>query len=254
MKSINYIILLAFLGLMIQSSCKALKKQPNKSNGNDDNSSALIDKYIANKLDFDQLEFSAKMDYAGDGMSIGFDGIFRIKNNELIWGSLKKFGLEVARLQITPDSIKVLNRFQKMYMSGAIEDLKSKSGVPLQFDDIQQLLLGGSFWTNNLVQLNDTTLTQTEVIKGDLVEGIHIFDTEGHIESSKVQSQKQGNVLVKYDDHRVVKDVILAFDRQIQAERKGTNVLLTLKTQKFELDSTKSFPFEIPNNYKHQSM
>jgi len=194
------------------------------------------------------------MDFTSPQMSVAFDGIIRIQDDKKIWGSFKKFGFEVARLLVTPDSVFVLNRFQKSYMADDLNKLKNMSGVPLEFDDVQQLLLGGSFWTEGLTALNDSTLTQLQTVQGDLIEAIHIFDPSQNIRKSKLNSKSQGNMHVDYSNHKEIKNVTLAFDREINVQRQGTNVILSLKTQNIDLESKKSLPFEIPSSYTYQSM
>ena len=250
----KHYFIFSLLVVFILGACNTSKKLANNTTEIEETKSTLINTYESNKLKFDQIEMNSKLEYETSDMSLAFDGIIRIQDEKKIWGSFKKFGFEVARMLVTPDSVFVLNRFQKTYMADDLNKLKSKSGVPLEFDDVQQLLLGGSFWTEGLTVMNDTTLTQLQTVQGELIEAIHIFNGSQEIQKSKLNSKNQGSMQVDYANHQLIKNATLAFDREINVQRQGTNVILSLKTQNIDFESNKSFPFEIPSNYTFQSM
>lgn len=215
--------------------------------------SSLVEAYEENILSYDQVEMVSDVNYSGEGMSLDFSGVFRMKSNEKIWGSFKKFGFEVARVLITNDSIFVLNRFQSSYMVDDLSRLKSMSGVPLEFTDLEQILLGGSFWTDELVQVNDSTLTKIATVKNEVVEAKHIFGEEQLVRKSVIQSQSNGELTIEYGDYNSVDIASLAMIRDITAFRKNSVMKVRLKTTNFDLESVKSMPFEIPSNYTRQS-
>jgi hypothetical protein len=87
--------------------------------------------------------------------NIGLKGQMRMQNDSVIWISLSlKLGIEVARVMITDDSVKFMNRTNKTYFSESIESFRNSgvrefgnSGV-LEFgnlgilDFLQDLLVG----------------------------------------------------------------------------------------------------------------
>ena len=131
--------------------------------------------------------------------------------------------------------------------------LKSMSGVPLEFTDLEQILLGGSFWTDELVQVNDSTLTKIATVKNEVVEAKHIFGEEQLVRKSVIQSQSNGELTIEYGDYNSVDIASLAMIRDITAFRKNSVMKVRLKTTNFDLESVKSMPFEIPSNYTRQS-
>lgn len=233
-------------------SCKTSKKLVETVEEEPIETSDLFIAYSENQLIFDQVEFSANMEFDSGDMKLGFSSIFRIKDQEKIWASFKKFGFEAARLLITPDSIFVVNRLQSSYIAEDLNALKTKAGVPVEFEDLQQMLLGGSFWESNLIELNDSTLYKTEKVKDDVVEVKHFFDTRKFVRQSIVSAQNQGELTLDYDNYSKVENASLAFDRSFLVKRKEMNVILTFETLKIDTNSAKSFPFEIPANYTRQ--
>ncbi len=76
----------------------------------------LYDNIISNYLDYKTLsiKFSSKIEE-----NISFNGNLRIKSDSIIWISLSSiFGIEVARIMLTPDSLKFIDRLQKKYYTG----------------------------------------------------------------------------------------------------------------------------------------
>ena len=249
MKSIIYL----FIGMIccFALSCKTTKKLSKPVVEVPDVSDLYL-AYAENKLVFDQVEFSANVEYKGD-MSLGFSAIFRIQNGEKIWGSFKKFGFEAARMMITNDSVFVINRLQSSFIAEDIAELKKMTGVPVEFDDLQQMIMGGSFWSENLIEANDSTLVKVESIKGQVVEAKHIFDDRKLVRSSKISAQDQGNLEIDYNDYDKVGNASLAFGRSFVVKRTGMNVILEIQTLKFDPQAQKTFPFEIPTNYSRMS-
>lgn len=68
----------------------------------------------------------------------------RIVHDEAIWISVTALmGVEVARVLITPDSIKVINRLTSEYVSEPFAYLRHFTGSGLDFKVLEQLLMGG---------------------------------------------------------------------------------------------------------------
>ncbi len=240
--------------ILFISSCGTKKSISNLTNDNDSAEDvALINAYTSNVLSFDQLQYTASMQYAGGGMELGFNGVFRMKKDELIWGSFKKFGFEAVRLKITPDTMWVLNRLQKEVIVEPMSRIEKMTGVPLTFQDVEQILLGGSFFTDKVVMVNDSTLTQSQSVNGTLVEAIHVFNDKMEIVKSDVDAQEQGNLHIDYDAHRLVNETKLAFIRNIIAQSGAMNVNLGIQTQNIDVGAIFETPFDIPANYTRKS-
>ena len=56
----------------------------------------------------------------------------------MIWLSVSALlGIEVARIQITPDSFKLMNRINKTYWIGDFEDVESAYGIPANYEQLE---------------------------------------------------------------------------------------------------------------------
>ena len=70
----------------------------------------IIKEVDENSFEFDNLEATMGISMKGDNIP-GLKGQLRMQNDSVIWISLSlKIGIEVARVMITDDTIKFVNR------------------------------------------------------------------------------------------------------------------------------------------------
>ena len=102
----------------------------------------IIREVERNQFEFDNLEtkFNVKVD--GDN-NIGLKGQLRMHNDSVIWISVSlKLGIEVARVMITEDSVKFINRTNKTYLAESINNFKERLPSEATIDFVQDLLVG----------------------------------------------------------------------------------------------------------------
>ena len=121
-----------------------------------------------NRFEFDNFETKFNVKVKSDN-NIGLKGQLRIQNDSVIWVSLSlKLGIEVARVMITEDSVKLINRTNKTYFVESIDNFQERlpSEATMQF--LQDILVG-----------NDTQLSKNEKYK------VTIDDNNYKLESGK---------------------------------------------------------------------
>jgi hypothetical protein len=66
----------------------------------------------------------------------------RMVRDSLIWATVHKLGIEVARVLITPDSIVVVDRVNREYSQDMLSSFLGQYGVQIAFADLQSALAG----------------------------------------------------------------------------------------------------------------
>ena len=67
----------------------------------------------------------------------------RMRQDSVIWISVSAIlGLEAARIHLTPDSVKLINRLNSTYFIGDVKELTKRYNLHLSFHEIQNVLLG----------------------------------------------------------------------------------------------------------------
>lgn len=65
-----------------------------------------------------------------------------LQRDSALWMQITKFGMEIARVLITPDSVIFLNRLESSYIKGGARDIEEIMGVPVDFNQLQLMLWG----------------------------------------------------------------------------------------------------------------
>lgn len=145
MKRSAVIFLLVSLVAFSCSKKKELveKKEPlrNRSAG------FLLRKYEENMFKFDWLGMKIDADYAVMGETQGFKATIRMKRDSIIWISITPaLGIEMIRMVVTEDSLKYISKIpeNKFYYLGQFEDINNLIGIGIDFDMLQDLLIGNA--------------------------------------------------------------------------------------------------------------
>ena len=126
----------------ILSSCKtnrSIIKDPIKEYGAD----YLFDKLKENELQFEWISAKFAIDLVIDNKKNSFRGQLRMRRDSAIWISFSPaLGIEMARILITNDSVKFINRINKTYFSGDYSFVHDFIGTNVDYDVLQSVLLG----------------------------------------------------------------------------------------------------------------
>ena len=120
-----------------------------------------------NRFEFDNLD--TKFNVRLEGNNIGLKGQLKMKNDSVIWVSLSlKLGIEVARVMITEDSVKFLNRTNKTYFVESVDKFQERLPSEVTMQLLQNILVG-----------NDILLSKNDKFK------VTIDDNNYKLESDK---------------------------------------------------------------------
>lgn len=131
--------------LIVVSSCGTSRKtirEPLKEQGAD---------YLFSHLKLNELKytyFSARFtaSFTREKNETAFSGQIRIQKDSLIWISISPvLGIEMARLLITNDSVKYMNRIDNKYFISDFNYINSLINSTLDFDMLQAFLTGNDF-------------------------------------------------------------------------------------------------------------
>ena len=105
----------------------------------------LIQQMKSNEFDFDTFSAKSVISVEQDGKKKTFKSTIRIKKDSAIWISITPlFGIEMARVLISNDTVKLINRLEKQYFIGDYEYINSRFNVDLEYEFIQAILMGNS--------------------------------------------------------------------------------------------------------------
>lgn len=136
-----YSILLIVSAVLMFASCgpgRKLGKSELKANS----SEALLKLMAARKMDVEWMEAKAKLDLSDGSQNIKVNAVIRLKKDEWVWITIKKFGFEAGRALIRKDSAFIINRLNNEYYAEPLSYLEKTYGVPADLAALQNILLG----------------------------------------------------------------------------------------------------------------
>lgn len=137
--------------LMLMASCSSTKMLKESSAIEGMSEKEYLEHVISNAGGWDALtgKISLAIDLEGKGAT-KVSGTLRIKKGEVIQLSIAPFlGIEVARAEISPEGILVIDRMNKRYVNVSFRELKSLVRADLDFHTLQALFLNELFLPGN---------------------------------------------------------------------------------------------------------
>ena len=133
--------------LMLMASCSSTKTLKKSSFIDGMSEKEYVENVISNTSAWDALtaKMSLSIDLEGKGVT-KVNGTLRIKKGEVIQVSIAPLlGIEVARAEISPDGVLVIDRMNKRYVKVSFVELKSLAHADLDFHTLQALFLNELF-------------------------------------------------------------------------------------------------------------
>lgn len=135
-------ILGILLWLVFFASSCGISKKTGYSKRTTNASNQIIERIFNQQIEADWLTTRAKINLESGTNRIGGTGWVTLKRDSALMISARKFGFEIAKIKITPDSVILVNRLQSEYYSESLYNGAASIGLPPNFKAIQELILG----------------------------------------------------------------------------------------------------------------
>lgn len=141
---------LLLVSFLLLGACKTKKSIGNNTNTlkipeGELNRKKLIEDLVKNKNSSEWLYSKAEVQYKDEKQELNFDMEIQAHQDEYIWLNARAMGLlNVARILIKPDSIRVIDLINKVYISASYEYLKKFSPNPIGFNQLQNIVWGNA--------------------------------------------------------------------------------------------------------------
>jgi uncharacterized UPF0146 family protein len=209
---------------------------------------------LNNRISFTTFSAKIDVDYEDtEGKKFNVNAHLRMYKDSVIWVTITAIlGIEGLRAYITKDSVKILNKQDKIYTARSVSYLQDVSGLPLTLSSLQELLIGNPLFLNNFTSFSTTDNTISFQGAGDFFKHLLTFGTADHlIQSSKlddIDEARNRTCYLTYSDYENRKGVNFPAKRSIHvAEKKKLDINLNFK--QYDFNETLSFPFSIPKSY-----
>ncbi|HEY0679799.1 MAG TPA: DUF4292 domain-containing protein [Chitinophagaceae bacterium] len=266
---IRLFYLVAFVSL-VAAGCRSTKKiqsaiskkdttQIVRVNTEFDSSRFINDVYSRiqdNHIGFKTFSAKINVDYrGGDGKNYDFNAFLRMHKDSVIWVSINAaLGIEAFRILITPDSVKVLNKLEKVAQMRSMDYLQEVTQLPFNFYTLQELLVGNPVYLDsNIVSFRRDESSISLMSMGEVFKHyITVGNGSYLLSSSKLDDAEIGRsrtAVLSYDDYVSKDTVSFSTKRKISVAEK-TKLDVTLEFKQFNFNENLNYPFSIPKNYR----
>jgi len=210
------------------------------------------------RISFNTFTAKVKVSFQGsDGKRNDFNAFIRLQRDSVFWVSINALlGIEAFRVIITPDSVKVLNKLDKVAQLRSVSYLKDIIKLPFTFGELQDLIIGNPiYFNNNIVSYKKEGDLVTVVSMGDVFKHLLTLNPANfEIEHSKlddVNNTRARTADITYGDYLNLGLHPFSTFRKIAVSEK-TKLDIEMKYKQFDFNVPLNFPFSVPKNYKLQ--
>lgn len=211
-----------------------------------------------NRMDFQTFSAKIKVDFEGnDGKKNDFNAFVRLQKDSLLWVSINALlGIEAFRVLITPDSVKVLNKLDKVVQLRSVTYLREITKLPFGFKELQDLIIGNPiYFNNNIVSYKKESESVTVLHMGDLFKHLLTLEPQSyqvlHSKLDDTDPIRARTADITYGDYEMRNDKPFSTYRRITVAEKS-KLDIEMKYRQFDFNIPLNFPFNIPKNYKLQ--
>lgn len=203
---------------------------------------------------FQTFHAKIKIDYESKSQS--FQGILnlRVQKDSIIWLSATgPLGIEAMRAIIKPDSVIIMDKFEKSVIKRPVSFLQNQLNIPVDFFILQDIIIGNVFFADtafSAFQISKDTIELTMPDKG-FQNIIHLNRTNNRvIDNTLFDKNPFSNrvALFTFLEYVSTNGIDFPMFRKIKiTDTLSKDIELTFK--QIDFDQPQTFPFNIPNYY-----
>lgn len=212
----------------------------------------------ANRLPFEWFSGKVKVVFEGsDGKKNDFNAFVRMRKDSIIWISVNAvLGIEAFRILITPDSVKVLNKLEKVLQLRSVNSVRELTKLPFTFFQLQDMFIGSPIYFNdNLVSYKKEGELVSVLSVGNVFKHLLSVQLPNHImvygKIDDVDPTRARTASFSYGDYETWNNRPFSTLRRISLSEKS-KLDIEMKYKQFEFNGPLNFPFSIPKNYNLQ--
>jgi outer membrane biogenesis lipoprotein LolB len=250
LKSIFVLISLLFL-----VSC-GTKKAVTGTVSENVSTKSIIKTHNNSEASFNTLQARIKGSYKTEDEDQSISISVRMEKDKAIWMSAKLAGIiPLAKVYITPNQVQYYEKIEGTYFDGDFSLLSDWLGMELDFNKVQNLLLGQAIYP---LEKNELFLSFTEtdyILKSNessLLKTVFAIQSSNfrlkgqHIE----RVAKNESVFITYEDYEEIEKQWFPKKIKIIVTQEEKSTQIEVDYRDIDLDEPVSFPFSIPSGYK----
>lgn len=213
----------------------------------------ILKKHIKQHAKFNTLQCKLKIELFQNSKAQSNTVTLRMDRGKTIW--INAF-LNMIRIKITPDRVQMYNKIDKTYFDGDFSLIKQLLGIDLDFSNLENLLLGDTFFKHNsssLNQIKDNSGYTLKPYKLDPTLNV-LYRINPFYFKMKTQEishlKEEIHLKVNYDDFQEINQQLIPSKMAITINEKQNNTFIKLNLKSVSLNQSIRFPFKLPKGYR----
>lgn len=238
--------------LLFLSACKSTKVVSDGQVNSNLSAKNIIKQHYQNELQFKTIRGKLKIDYADGKTQQAVPLTLRMEKDKAIWVSAP---LGIVKAYITPGRVSFYNKLQNEYFDGDFTFLSNMLGTELDFQQVQNLLLGQA-----LMNLKNDKYSAE--VSGDSYElkpkkAAELFKILFQIEPKNFkmaaqqisQPLKRRLLQINYTNYQEIEKRVLPNTINVAATNGETRSTIAIEYRNMEFDRQLKFPYKIPSGF-----
>lgn len=208
--------------------------------------------------------YSGNVTIFGEQTNIG--GTIRIRRDSAILISVAPvLGIEVARILVTPNHVKVLNRLESTYFEGNMSVINNMLNANVDFSMLQSILLGNDFShfstdhfkvspARDMLLLQNPERKRLAPIYGASTTYEHNMwiDNQSYriLQSQLRDNNNDHSMNVQYPSHTTVQGKYFPAELMASFYSSSSNASLSIRYSRIAIDQPQQITFSVPERYR----
>jgi len=193
--------------------------------------------------------------YSDEKQSQNLTAEIKIKKNEQILVSIRFLGITMAKALITPSSVKYYEKLNGTYFEGDFSTLSKWLGTDLDFNKVQNILIGETMDDLTKGKYQDSLVDQSyrlEDLSKNNTKKYFFFDKNSFLLNQQAiyQTTENRKIEVLYSDYKKYNEMAIPSDIAINAEQDKGKTEISLGYNNITVNEELNFPYSVPNGYK----
>lgn len=243
--------------LLFAAACTAPKHTGSGKKVQDISIDELDKQIIENYFQFSTLYAKSKATVNSKSVNQTVNAIFSIQRDSFIGISLRMLGIEGAKILITQDSVKILDRINQKYYPKDFSYIEKLFSLKTDFSTLQNLLLGDVIYyegTKYPLPSDTCNCYRMAVLNGAIKNTINIYPAFVLMNMFVEDSENSRTMFLNYSDYRKVngpetKRQDFSFLRTIRIDA-VENYAIDLEFTDVILNQPLDFTFSVSSKYE----
>ena len=254
LKKAASILIIASLTLL--TSCKSSQIKNTNSSVNNSSITELINLHNTKDFNFSTLQSRLRITYDNGEKAVSPSANLRLEKDKQIWISIKFLGITMAKAYITPERVSFYEKLNKRYYDGDFTALSNFLGTEVNFNKVQNLLLGQSIIEfKNQKYITDTSLDNQVLITPKKQDPLYnillgLYKNSYKVSQLKIsQAANSNSIKVDYPEYQTVFNQDFPKNINIVAKNNEGSNTMNIDYKSVETNVNVTFPYTVPKGY-----